>query len=111
MKLFHYLSQLSIYYWFLFSLITVAASDVFSKNFAIKQNIWWYWAIVGVGVLGSIIWGVIMLSSNQLIRMSFVWTVLASLVSIGIGLAFKETLTMTQWIGIALALISLGLLA
>jgi len=111
MRLFHYLSQLSIYYWFLFSLINVAASDIFSKNFAIKQNIWWYFAIVGIGVLSSIIWGVIMLSSNQLIRMSFLWTMLACLVSVGIGLVFKETLTITQWFGVVLALISIGLLA
>jgi drug/metabolite transporter (DMT)-like permease len=111
MKLFHYLSQLSIYYWFLFSLITVAVSDIFSKNFAIKQTLGWYFAIVGCGILGSTIWAAIMLSSNQLIRATFIWTVLASLVSIGVGLVFKETLTITQWVGVALALISLGLLA
>ncbi len=111
MKLLNYLSQLPVYIWFIISLFTIIISDLCSKNFAIKQNMWWFYGIIIIGCVGSTIWAIIMLSMNQLIRTSFIWTVLASLVSISVGLVFRETLTMVQWIGVILALISICLLA
>jgi hypothetical protein len=111
MKFLNYLTQFPVYYWFICSIFITGIGDILYKNLVIKQYFSLYLAVALLGIISSTVWAIIMLSSNQLIRMSFIWTILSCLLSICIGLYFKETLTTIQWAGAALALIALGLLA
>ena len=91
----------------------VAFGEYFSKlytNASVKTGLLLF-AIYFVYTSGTFAWMGVMRNNNQLALMATIWSVatLATGVILGV-VVFKESLSLTQWIGITLAFISTYLL-
>lgn len=97
--------------WILIATVFYAGGEFTSKLFGNKPGL----GIAAIAVLsyaiGAACWLPALLHRNELARMSMLWGVIATPLTIILGtVVFREKLTATQWIGIGLAMAALWLL-
>jgi len=91
--------------------VAIGLGQYLSKVYTNTKNIYLLPVVVIVYMSATISWLGMMKYNNQLALMTTIWGVGTTLVGVCLGIfVFKETLTITQWIGIGLALISTYLL-
>jgi multidrug transporter EmrE-like cation transporter len=98
--------------WLLVSGFLNADSEGVSKYWAMERH--WYLIVVvaTLSATSSILWLPSLLHKNQLSIMGTGWLLIATVTTLFLGLVvFREQLTVTQWIGIILAVLALSLLS
>ena len=97
--------------WLTISTMFFALGEYLSKKWGMNPG--WLFAL-GIGLIygfGSMLWLPALLHRNQLAVVGTFYALMGVIITIMIGLfVFNETITITQSIGLFLALIALGLL-
>jgi multidrug transporter EmrE-like cation transporter len=97
--------------WILIATFFYAGGEFGSKLWGYRPSLWMTAAVVGSYAIGALCWLPALLHKNELARMSMLWAVIATPLTIILGtVVFREKLTGTQWIGIGLAMAALWLL-
>ena len=97
--------------WLLLSGFLNAASEYVSKNWAMHQRWWLLLLIAGLSAASSITWLPALLHKNQISVMGTGWLLIATITTLFTGLIiFGERVSITQGVGLALAVIALILL-
>lgn len=97
--------------WLLASTLFCAVGEYLSKKWGMNPSWTFAFLVTGVYAIGAILWLPALLHKNQLAIMGTIWALMTAVLTVAIGLfVFHESLSITQTIGILLALISLGLL-
>ena len=97
--------------WLFISAIFFAGGEYLSKIWALGPSIPILIFVLIIYSLGVLFWLPALLHKNQLAIMGTIWTMLGTLATVLIGiLIFHEKLTLIQWLGVALAFLSLFLL-
>jgi len=97
--------------WLVLSAIFLVGGEFLSKKWGQLPSIGLTVGAVGAYALGGLLWLPALLHRNELARMGMLWYLLTTPATVLLGvLVFHEHLTPTQWVGVVLALIALGLL-
>ncbi len=97
--------------YFAASIVAAIGIDVALKLWAASPCLTHAALVVTGGVASSAAWLGILRCRNELARIGTVWAVLAAVVTVAVGLAFGEHLAPRQWVGVAVALVAVWLLA
>jgi uncharacterized membrane protein len=97
--------------WIMLSLLFFALGEAMSKYWASKQ----YWWLLILAIIAYITcempWFVAIKEKNHLTSLATIWSVGSVITTVLLGFFwFKEDVTLSQWIGIGLALIACWLL-
>lgn len=97
--------------WLIFSALCFAAGEYTSKLWGYKPSVTLTLAVLFAYSIGVLAWLPALLHKNDLARMGTLWYLLSTPSTILIGvLLFKEKLSPSQWLGMALACLALWLL-
>ena len=97
--------------WLLISALFFALGEYLSKQWGMQPSWQTTLMVVGAYALGTLTWLPALLHKNQIAVMGTLWLVLAIVATVAIGVFFyHEQLTVLQWTGVVLALISLVIL-
>jgi len=106
------LGQVNYIYWLLLSAVFFAVGEFLSKKFALEPKMFYVVLVLLAYSLGSLAWLPAILQKNQLSIVGVLWTVLAMLTTILIGvIIFHEKLTLVGILGIIFAFIATVLLS
>lgn len=98
--------------WLLTSAMAFSVGEYLSKRWGQSPNAGMALAVVATYAVGSLLWLPALLHKNELARMGTLWYLLTTPMTVLLGVVvFGEKLDAQQWVGIALALVALWLLA
>lgn len=98
--------------WLLLSVAFFGIGEYLSKKFAISPSINLILCIVPMYALGSLAWLPAIHRGKILSTVGTMWNLLSMVITLIVGLIiFKETLTTTQFIGLAFAFIAIILMS
>ena len=99
------------YFFLIFSAVVQSVGDYLSEHWTLHFS---WWALLGVFFtynLATVGWLSLLKCQGKLSTTNALWSLVSVVISLIIGVvAFHETLSVTQWIGIGFALISMVLL-
>ena len=102
---------MSIWVWLLISVLICGIGEYTCKQWSITPT----WKMMTVSliayVVGSAAWFPVVRQSQHIIIAWMLWAVLSAFTTVLVGLHFGEVLTVPQWIGIVLGVISIILIA
>lgn len=101
------LRAVPLWAWLLIALVFYAASEYWSKLWSINGSTWTA-VLVFVGYsVTTVCWLGIMAHRSQLLLMSVSWQVVGAILAafVGVGL-FAEKLSVLQWVGVAVGMLS-----
>lgn len=97
--------------WLIISALFFSVGEYLSKTWGIHPSLKLAILVAFVYSIGSLFWLPALLHKNQLIIMGTIWTILATLSTIAIGLIiFHEKLSALQWVGVVLSFLALILI-
>lgn len=106
------LTSLNYIVWLIISAAFFAAGEYLSKKFALNPRFVYVICILVTYSLGALAWLPAILQKNQLSIVGTMWAVLSLVITIFIGVViFSEKLTVSDIIGIALALLAVFMLS
>ena len=97
--------------WLLGSIASYSLGEFFSKKIAEKFSTTNLILVVIFYAGSGLFWIPAMIQRNSLIVLGFIWTILACISTIAIGLGMGETLNTPQTIGVILGIIGLLLMS
>jgi len=108
----HTLQRIPIWAWFVVAMVGYTISEYLSKYWGYKPTVFLATVIIGLYSAEAFCWLAIVLHRNEITRMSMLWQVSTTLLSIFVGVVLLgEKLTLAQWIGVAFGAVGLYLLA
>jgi multidrug transporter EmrE-like cation transporter len=101
------------WFWITLSAISCAAGEFFSKKFANDTADRGALAVLFAAyMLGTACWINALVLKNQLVVVGMVWVLACTLSTVFVGaVAFGEAVSLQQWIGVLLAIISVIILS
>ena len=97
--------------WLFCSIASYSLGEFFSKKIASKFTINYLLLVVVFYAGSGLFWIPAMMQRNSLIVLGFIWTILACISTIAIGLGMGETLNLPQTIGVAMGMAGLILMS
>jgi multidrug transporter EmrE-like cation transporter len=106
------LTKVPIWAWFIIAMVFYTYAEYLSKSWGYKPTLPLASVIVVLYVAEAVCWLSIVLHRNEIARMSSVWQVSTTVLSILVGaVLLGEKMTPTQWVGVALGAVGLYLLS
>jgi len=105
------MSAVPFWVYIVFAIIFNSFGEYFSKIWGNTQNILYAILTVLVYSISNVCWLGLMSHKNSLVLLSMLWVIVVAILSIIVGVGFfNETLSVRQWIGIAISMVAIFLL-
>jgi len=104
--------RLSVWIWFAIAMVFYSSGEYLSKHWGYKPSLLLGVSIPALYSVGTLCWLAIVLHKNEIARMSMIWQIVTTVMSVVVGVVLlREKLTTNQWVGAAIALVGLYFLA
>jgi len=103
--------KIPMWVWFGIASIFYTTAEYLSKSWGYKPSLFLAFSIISCYATGSACWLAIVLQKNEIARMSMVWQIVTTILSLFVGIILlSEKLNNTQYAGVVLGLVGLYLL-